>query len=389
MTTEADFTELEKLLKDRDTQEVCQFLVRRLEQRKQYEELFDARLMQCRQQRGLPLLDRTPLDDLPSAVRDHLEADYLAVCQEVGDLLLGQAEFRRAWMYLRPCGGQERIKRALAQTVPNDENLEELIELSLYEGIDPARGFQLLLEHHGTCNAITAFESAMYDRQLQQRQQVVGVLLHWVHGELLKNLQADLQPAVADGDRLLPIQALVSGREEMFKKFTTHVDVSHLAAVVRFARISTNSQDCTLAFDLTEYGRRLHANLQPPSDPPFVDYFRAHGLFFAAQIGRDEDQAVDYFRRQAAATNLRVDTVIPREVYVTLLARLGRYDAALRARAEMIPPEVSTTGLAPTLMELSRLAGNYDLLLNICQERDDLLGYALARLQARVDAEGP
>ncbi|MDH3719003.1 MAG: hypothetical protein OES79_12870, partial [Planctomycetota bacterium] len=307
MTSDADFAELKNLLKGRGIEEACQFLVDRLKQRKQFEELFDARLMQCRHQRGLPLMDRTDLDDLPDDVRNELEADYLAVCREVGQLLLEEGEYRRAWMYLRPGGEQETMQRALARAEPNDENLEELIELSIYEGIDPARGFQLLLEHHGTCNSITAFESAMYGRDLRQRQQVTGILVRWVHGELLRNLQADVEAAIGADDTLEPIQALVAGREEMFGEFTTHIDVSHLAAMVRFARIITDPDDLRLALDLTEYGRRLHANLQPPADPPFVDYFRDHGLFFAAQLGRDQEQAVDHFRAQATATDLQVD----------------------------------------------------------------------------------
>lgn len=384
MTSDADFAEFGKLLKDRGTAEACQFLVDRLKQREQYEELFDARLMQCRHQRGLPLLDRTDLDDLPHAVRDDLEADYLAVCREVGELLLEQGEFRRAWMYLRPAGEQELMQRALARAEPNDENLEALIELSIYEGIDPPRGFQLLLEHHGTCNSITAFESAMYGRDLRQRRQVAGILVRWVHKELLGNLQADLEAAAGADDTPEPIQALVAGREEMFGEFTTHIDVSHLAAVVRFARIISDADDLRLALDLTEYGRRLHQNLQPPADPPFVEYFRDHGLFFAAQLGRDEDQAVDYFRAQATATDLQVDAVVPIEVYIALLARLGRYDEAVAARAEMIPPDVQTTGLAPALIELSRLAGNYDVLIRLCEQRGDLLGYALGQLQSHV-----
>jgi hypothetical protein len=384
MTSDADFAGFGKVLKDRGVTEACQFLVDQLKQRKQYEELFDARLMQCRHQRGLTLMDRTDLDDLPDEVRNDLEADYLAVCREVGELLLEQGEFRRAWMYLRPAGEQETMQRAMARAEPNDENLEALIELSIYEGIDPPRGFQLLLEHHGTCNSITAFESAMYGRDLQQRRQVAGILIRWVHKELLGNLQADLEAAAGADDTLEPIQALVAGREEMFGEFTTHIDVSHLAAVVRFARIITAHDELQLALDLTEYGRRLHQNLQPPADPPFAEYFRDHGLFFAAQLGRDEDQAVDYFRAQATATDLQVDAVVPIEVYIALLARVGRYDEAVAARAEMIPPDVQTTGLAPALMELSRMAGNYDVLIRLCEQRGDLLGYALGQLQSHV-----
>ena len=52
----------------------------------------------------------------------------------------------------------------------------------------------------------------------------------------------------------------------------------------------TEPDDLRFALDLTEYGRRLHENLQPPADPPFARYFRDHGLFFGAQLGRGAAQ---------------------------------------------------------------------------------------------------
>ena len=389
MASDTDFVRLQQLLRDQGLEEACDFLVDRLKQRKQFEQLFDARLMQCRHRLGLPVLDNRDLDQIPATVRDQLEEQYVAVCREVGQLLLDEGEFRRAWMYLRPAGEHEVMKSVLARALPDEQNLEELIELSIYEGVDPGRGFQWMLEHHGTCNSITAYESAMYGRDLAQRQLVAGILVNWLHKELLNNLVPEGEPGPAGTDSQGPIETLLAqhgGADETFGEFVTHIDVSHLTTVVRFARIITDPSVLRVAVDLSAYGTHLHESLQPSADPPFDDYFPAHRLFYAAQLGREVDPAVEYFRTQAEATDLAIDSVVPIEVYVALLDRLARYGDAVRARAQLLPPDIQTTGFAPTLVELSRRAGNYEFLLGQCQQRDDLLGYAIGQLH-RYDGD--
>ena len=41
------------------------------------------------------------------------------------------------------------------------DDLDDLIELALQERIDPAYGFELLLNSHGTCNSITVYDSQL------------------------------------------------------------------------------------------------------------------------------------------------------------------------------------------------------------------------------------
>ncbi|NIP85807.1 MAG: hypothetical protein GTO03_09695 [Planctomycetales bacterium] len=382
MTSDAEFTELTRVLEDHGPAAALQFLVERLRQGKRYDDLFDVRLMQCRLARGLPWLDRPDLDDLPAPLQGQLEADYVAVCREVGQLLLDEGEYRRAWVYLRAAGAEEMIREALRRAEPGAEDLDQLVELCVYEGIDPGLGFPWLLEHQGTCNAITAYESVRHTLDRQQQEEVTGILVGWLHAELLGNLRADLEEAAEGAEGGSPLRAWLAGGGPRLDEFTTHIDVSHLAAVLRFARQVTDREALQRAWELAEYGRRLHDGLQPAADPPFSDYFPAHALFFAAQLGHHPQEAVDYFGAQATAADLQVDSVVVIEVYIVLLARLGRLDEALKARAELIPPDVSTTGFAPGLLELSRLAGRFELVIEMCRQRGDLLGYALGRLHA-------
>ena len=73
----------------------------------------------------------------------------------------------------------------------------------------------------------------------------------------------------------------------------------------------------------------------------------------------------------------------PAEVYIALLTRLGRYSEALEAAARLIPAGVRTTDFAPGMLELARIGGEYERLMQICRRgRGDMVGFtAYAMLQ--------
>ncbi len=136
-----------------------------------------------------------------------------------------------------------------------------------------------------------------------------------------------------------------------------------------------------LAYDLTEYGRRLSSQFQFQGDPPFADVYPSHGLFFASQLGRQVDEALAYFRAAAEAADPQEQGTAAAEVYVALLARLGRYDEAIEAALALVPPGSRASGFAPSVFELARRAGHYDRLVEACRQRGDLAGYAAALIE--------
>ena len=145
--------------------------------RRQYHELFDARLMEARHVQGLPVAVAGSLDDLAEPARTRMEDAYLAACREVGDLFLAAGRVREAWMYLRPVGDRQAVADALAAIPRDAENYEEIIEVALYEGVCPRSGFEYVLAHYGTCNAITLFDGQMHGRPKTDRQQVAALLV--------------------------------------------------------------------------------------------------------------------------------------------------------------------------------------------------------------------
>jgi hypothetical protein len=369
--------------------------------------LFDTRLMQARRRLGLPIILTTPLEDLAEPLRGQVEAAYLEACRETGWLLWNAGKFREAWMYLRPLGENAMVAEALDRIEPSEENLSSLIEIALHEGVAPAHGYELILRNYGTCNAITAFDAEMGRFNRSQQQAAAALLIRQVHAELLANVRADIvrhegqsPPVVVQASRLQGaaetaapqgtaaehgLPQLLEGREWLFADNGYHIDTSHLSAAVRIARIVEDPAELEMAGELTEYGRRLSATFQSPGDAPFEETYPSHGLFFVGQLGRQVDEAIRHFRDKADKASVDEEGTGAAEVYVVLLMRIGRLREALEEHIRLMPAGVRTTGFAPTVLELARLAGGYERLLTVCRERGDLLGFA-AGLLSKADA---
>jgi hypothetical protein len=74
---------------------------------------------------------------------------------------------------------------------------------------------------------------------------------------------------------------------------------------------------------------------------------------------------------------------MPAETYIVLLTRIGRLAEAIAASARLLPHGSRTTGFAPSLLELSKLAGDYSVLRDSSRERGELLAYAVALVAGR------
>ncbi|HVU90575.1 MAG TPA: hypothetical protein VHD36_24855 [Pirellulales bacterium] len=354
-------------------------LAERLQEEQKYHELFDARLMEARHAHNLPLTLGGSLDDLPEPVRTKMEDAYVAACREVGNLFLASGRVREAWMYLRPTGDRQLVAEALAAIPRDTENYEEIIEVALYEGVCPRLGFQYVLEHYGTCNAITLYDGQMHGRPKADRQAVAALLVEHLHGELSRNVRADIARREGKEPAEPSLAALVAKRPWLFENDNYHVDTTHLAAVVRFALACDDPQVLRTALDLTAYGRNLSKQYQFAGQEPFADTYPAHALFFQGVLGENQDAAIEYFRQRAQ----HGDDAGPAEVLVALLARAGRAKEAFEASAELLRPEMRTSGFAPSLIELATRAGCYEQLMAASRDRDDALGFTAGLVQGR------
>lgn len=358
-------------------------LIEHLERDGQYHELFEARKMRLRQQLGLPAAQAETEEKCDDATELKLERGLLEACQDVGELFFKKGQIREGWMYMRPVGDREIAAKALRHVEPNDENVDELLEVLVHEAVDVGRGYALALERMGTCNSITLFESALAARPRADQQVAAGLLVRHVHTELIENLRRDIERREGS----LPLETtaaeLLESRGDLLRDGTYHLDTSHLASTVRFARVLDDQVALRLVLDIAAYGRRLHPQFQYPGEEPFLDLYPASTAFFGALLGENVDAGVRYFRQKSDSLSLEDFGTVAVEVLIDLLSRCGRQAEALEVYAKRLPVGTRTMGIAPTLLQLSQRLGKFDAMREICHKRDDLLGYAAALLQSQ------
>jgi hypothetical protein len=353
-----------------------------LREQKKYHELFEVRKMQIRCRLGLPLLPGEASDGPPEALRTQLEDGLIAACREVGAALLQEGNIREGWMYLRPVGDKAEAARLLGQIEANDENYEDLIEVCLHEGIDTGRGYGLVLEHYGTCNAITTFDSSLVRRPRADQVPAARKLLQRVHADLTASVAHDIARQEGQQPAETTLRDLLRDRDWLFQDNAYHLDTTHLAATVRIARVLSDPADLQRALELTEYGRRLNEQFQYHGDEPFAELYPAHTLYFQALLGENVEEAVRYFQTKAEMLDPQHHGYAAIETYVDLLARLGRSRQALAAAVQFGLGSVQPLGNAPPLVELAQRAGEFRPLLEHCRNHGDLLGFAAALVQS-------
>jgi hypothetical protein len=380
-SVETEFDQLQEALERGGVSAALDRLAKYLRENKKFHELFEALKMKARYALGLPLTYSDAGDELDESTRTKLEDGLIEACRDVGTALLREGAIREGWMYLRPVGDRAAAAIELAEIEANEDNLDALIEVALHEGVDPKRGYGLVLEHHGTCNAITTYESVVVRQSTAAQQAAAGLLVEHVHRELLATVRADIAQQQGSEPAEATLKELVADRDWLFGEHSYHLDTTHLASTVRFSRLLDDEAQLRLALDLTAYGRRLSSQFQYQGDQPFADIYPSHALYLGALLGEDVDAAIEYFRERAEALDPREHGGLPVEAYVQLLDRLGRYELAIDALLNFVQKQPDATSQAvPLMLELSQKAGNYDKLKAFCRNHEDILGFATATL---------
>lgn len=349
----------------------------RLRAEKRYHELFEVLKMKSRQSMGLPLLHEDE-QNISEADQRALEDGLVAACREVGFPMLRDGHIQDSWFYLRHVGDNQAVLQALRGLEVTEENLEQVVGLYLHEGLDCEAGYALVLEHYGTCNAITTIQQTMYGRAKTDRQATGRLLVAHVHRELLENVGAHVEREEGKAPTENRLTRVMANRDYLFADGAYHIDTSHLGSTVQIAGELTDEASIELALDMACYGERLDPALQYPGDPPFEEVYPSYAKFFSAQLGIDVEPAVDYFRERAEATDAHQEGTFAIEAYIDLLARIGKPTEAIQATVDLIPSGIQTTGRAPSLFDLSEQLGDFGRYRELCTERNDLLGYIVS-----------
>ena len=373
----------------RDTAEMFRMLADSLRERRRWHALFDLRLLEARAALGLPAAG--DLSAVDPARRDALDERSLAACREVGWPLLDEGAVAAGWMYLRAAAEPDAVARKLRELAARppaddeaaDTRRQEIVHVALWEGLDPALGLELVLASQGTCNAITAYEQAVARLPAPRQQAAAAILVDHLHREVLENLRVDLDrrglvPAPTPSASIPDLLAAAGGLAD---DPSVHVDVSHLQSVLRIARVATARDVIEKAWELAVYAARLPAEATYPGEPPFENVGEASRLFYGAQLGRDAEAAVRFFRAAAANARIEQACALPADILVLLLWRLGRPAEALHAALERpaddgMPSLVQATGMVPSLLELARAGDALDVLRAACRDRGDEITFA-------------
>ncbi|HZW31251.1 MAG TPA: hypothetical protein VFF52_11120 [Isosphaeraceae bacterium] len=382
---DAAFESVEAALRAAGPLAALERLAEHLDAAGDYRALLDALLLRARHELGLPLIAIGPLAELPEPVRTHYEEKYVDAIRQVGAKYLDAGDIPTAWAYYRAIGETDPIAQAIRAYQPqdNDDRLGAVIEVAFQHGVNPRRGFELILEHYGTCAAISAFE------QLPPTDEAVRAaaaerLIGRLHRDLAANLRSEI---AARGQELPPASAtiaeLLHGRDWLFADDAYHIDISHLASVVRMALVVADPQVIALAVDLTEYGRRLAPRLQFEGPPPFERVFDDHRLYLRALLGQDVQAAIDHFRAKLGSPGAEPaenQKTIPAQTLVNLLVRLGRLEEAIGVASDWLAGLPDSALFCPGVAQLCQRAGNPQRLAAVARDHGDLVNYTAARL---------
>jgi len=382
VNSEVILNQLQQLAESGERARVLDALIEHLESAGQYHELFEALKMKLRFELGLPAAQAQQEPQLDEEKEIKLERGLLDACRKVGELFWKAGQIREGWMYMRPVGDRQAAASLLANVEPTDENYEDLMSVLLHEAVDVRRGYQISLQRLGTCNSITLFEQALAMRPRADQQIAAELLVRHVHSELLANLRGDIQRKEGQLPEETSAQEILEKRPDLLRDGTYHLDTSHLASTVRFARVLDDPELLKLALDIAMYGKKLHPQYQYPGDEPFLDQYPAAIAFFRAILGQHVDAGIRYFTLKADSVDQQQFGLLAVEVLIDLLSRCGRVRQAIAETERRIQRGAKTMGIAPSLLQLSQQLGDYAEMQKICRQREDILGYTAALLRS-------
>lgn len=345
-----------------------------------FQNLFYARLMRKRVELGVPPFPTGPSADMPPETHDAYEAAIRDAGREVGGLYLDRGDIPRAWMYFRMLGEPEPIKEALARYDPGpDDDTYPIVEVAWQQGVLPEKGFDVILERHGVCSAITMVHSADLSQNPALREYCVKRLVRALSEQLVERLRNDLRSHGLDASGTTVPELL---RDELFGEDLYHIDVSHLSSVVQLALQLPPGPELDLARGLCAYGVRLSPGLRGDNDPPFEGTYADYRVYLDVLAGADVEAGLDHFRAKTerfAAEGYQ----FPAEVLVNLLLRVDRLPEALEVARKYLSGADDRQLSCPGVTELARRARDYAALAETAKGKGDPVNYLAGLIAGR------
>ena len=375
--TETAFTQLKQLIEQADSMATLEYLADVYLKSKSYAELFEIRKLQIRNEMELPLDFEQGVQQLDADQQRKMEDQLLAACQEIGQLLVAEGDLSQGWIYLQPLIDREFVQRTVESIDLRDDNIDQVIEIALYQWAAPKFGYRLLLQHQGTCNGITFFDTQANYQAPEIRTQLAETLINHIYEELLQNVSSAIQERESDAPEAALIK-LINNHPWVFADCGHHMDVTHLVSAARIARYCESKVHLQQALELCSYGCQLDSQLQYESEPPFEQTYADHTIFFEGLLQTELSAAVKHFQSKIEHFRGSEHEHSARAILIELLARTNQSSAAIDAciQSEQLATETDIS----QLVSLARSPADYSKLMDHFESKNSLLGFAISGL---------
>ena len=379
--TDDPFNEFEEVLAQKGQSEALDFLAGLYRKAGQFPELFEILKAKIRIGLKLPAISHPDApDQIDESKRRLLEDQLLDACSEIGIALLNDGQFRNAWVYLQPLLDQQQVQEAFCAANVTEQNVDEFIEIALYGGASPEKGFQWMIKQQGTCNGITYLETHGTQLPPQIQSNLAQQLIEHIHDELYRDLISDLssrENEKGNNDSSAPgtLHELIAANPSLFNACGHHLDVTHLATAVRIGRRCQTEKSLMMAQGLAQYGMQLDPQLVYESEPPFEDTYRDHYRYFCGRLNQDLETSLKHFRNKLDSMPSSELALIAQEVIIEMLVSAGQSTRAIEEYA--LAPEL---WFLDAVLPLAQSEQDNDLISQCCRDRNDLLGFGLSKI---------
>jgi hypothetical protein len=371
-----NFDELQRALDTEGPKTAIDRLCAALRERKDHRGLFHALLMKKRHDLGVSPIPTGPFQDVPEAKQAEYEEAIRAACRDVGRLCLDEGNIPAAWQYFGMIGEPQPVADALDKVKLGDEDdCQPLVQIALYDAVHPKKGFDLVLERFGLCNAITTAGNLEFPPGSDLREYCVGRLVRAIHEELRERLKAEIAAKEGQAPSAAGLGELIAGRDWLFEDDFAHIDVSHLNAVVQMSIHLPPGEALDLARELCAYGRRLSPRFAYGNGPPFEDFYRDFGMYLDTLAGDRVEEGIAHFQAKAENADPEEIGTYPAQVLVNLLVRVNRPTEALAAARKFLSATDGQPLSCPSIPELCHLTRDYRELAEYAREQGDAVHF--------------
>ena len=345
-----------------------------------YQALFYALLMKKRIELGVSPFPTGSASELPASTHEDYENAIRDAGREVGKLYLDQGDIRKAWFYFNMLTEPETVQEYIEQYQFNpDQDCQPIIEIALYQGVHPTKGFDLVLERYGICNAITTYSGQDFSRFPDAKQHCIAKLVSSLYDQLRERLRMDI---VANGDAIAEdatLADMLQGRDYLFGEDAYHIDTSHLSSIAQMSLELSSGPALRKARELCMYGAKLSSHFRHEADPPFENTYADYRVLLEVLEGIDTEAGLAHFRAKIEPA-LAEGNTFPAEVYVSLLLRIGRKAEAIEIAKKYLSGETRQLS-CPGVYELCKEASDFGGLAEAAKKRADGVNYLAALIK--------